>query len=229
MGQIKLLIVDDHPLFRQGLVDVLETDPDMEVVAQAADGDVALALANEHRPDVVLMDVSLPNRNGLEITRQIVAELADTRVLILTGYEESGHIQQAVDAGAVGYCTKDIPPDSLLNIVHAISAGDCFFNGQIMTGDEANQWLAEHRSGQDGASRAGRALYDRLSPREAEILELVAHGASNKEIAFRLGISQQTVKNHMTAILRKLQVEDRTQAAITALRNGWVVLEPQSD
>lgn len=227
MGQIKLLIVDDHPLFRQGLVDVLETDPQMQVVAEAADGTVALAQARDHRPDVVLMDVNLPNSNGLDVTREITAELAHTRIVILTGYDEPGHVQQALQAGAVAYCTKDVPPERLLTIIRAVHDGQYVLNGQVMTADEVTQWLAERRDTMS-AALTDQTVWSRLSPREMEILELVAQGSSNKEIAFLLNISQQTVKNHMTAILRKLQVEDRTQAAITALRNGWVRLNPQT-
>lgn len=226
MGHIKLLIVDDHPLFRQGLVDVLETDPLMQVVGQAADGGVALAAARELPPDVVLMDVNLPNSNGLDVTRQIAVEMPQTRVIILTGYDETGHVQEALQAGAVAYCTKDVPPERLLTIIRAVRDGSYYLNGQVMTADEANQWLSE-RQGEAAGSVVG-TVWSRLSPREMEILELVAQGSSNKEIAFVLNISQQTVKNHMTAILRKLQVEDRTQAAITALRNGWVQLRPQT-
>ena len=228
MSQIKLLIVDDHPLFRQGLVDVLETDPGMHVVAQAADGDVAMAMAREHLPDVVLMDVNLPNASGLEITRQIVNELPTLKVVILTGYDELGHLHLALDAGAVAFCTKDVPPDRLLSLVRAINEGNYFLNGQVMNPLEASQWLEDQIDERGEQSEIGRAQLAKLSPREMEILELVAQGSSNKEIAFLLHISQQTVKNHMTAILRKLQVEDRTQAAITALRNGWVHLSPQA-
>lgn len=227
MAMIKLLIVDDHPLFRQGLVDVLETDPDMIVAAQAADGDVAIAMARQHMPDVVLMDVNLPNASGLEITRQILSELPLTRVVVLTGYDETGHLRMALDAGAVAFCTKDVPPDRLLSLVRAINEGNFFLNGQVMNPDEATRWLDVHVNGNGDQTELSRAQLARLSPREMEILELVAQGSSNKEIALLLHISQQTVKNHMTAILRKLQVEDRTQAAITALRNGWVHLSPQ--
>lgn len=226
MGPIKLLIVDDHPLFRQGLVDVLETDPRMQVVAEAADGDVALAQARDHRPDVVLMDINLPNRSGLDVTKDITAEVPETKVIILTGYDESGHVQQALQAGAVAYCTKDVPPEQLLIVIYSVYDGNYVLNGQVMTADAVTQWLAE-RSSAPGEGITDQTVWARLSPREMEILELVAQGSSNKEIAFQLNISQQTVKNHMTAILRKLQVEDRTQAAITALRNGWVQLTPQ--
>jgi DNA-binding NarL/FixJ family response regulator len=200
----------------------------MEVVAQAADGDVALARAREHKPDVVLMDVNLPNASGLEVTKGILSEMPATKVVILTGYDESGHIHQALDSGAVAFCTKDVPPEGLLSLIRAVNEGNYFIDGQVMTMQEAVQWQAERTiGGPDEAVEASRLLKTRLSPREMEILELVAQGSSNKEIAFLLSISQQTVKNHMTAILRKLQVEDRTQAAITALRNGWVRLSPQ--
>lgn len=224
MGHIKLLIVDDHPLFRQGLVDVLETDPAMQVVGQAADGAVAIAQAREFKPDVVLMDVNLPNANGLEITKQITDELPDTKVVILTGYDESAHVHQALEMGAVAYCTKDVPPDALLNLIRSVCEGLYFIDGQVLTVEEAEAWLGERAVAQGGWEGVPMV---HLSPREREILELVAQGASNKEIAFRLNISQQTVKNHMTAVLRKLRVEDRTQAAVTALRNGWVRLDSQ--
>jgi DNA-binding NarL/FixJ family response regulator len=228
VGQIKLLIVDDHPLFRQGLVDVLETDPLMAVVGQAADGAVALAVARDLRPDVILMDINLPNANGLDLTATIIGEMPQTKVVMLTGYDELGQVHQALVAGAVAFCTKDVPPERLLSVIHSVSAGDYYVNGQTMTADQAAQWLTEREEGLAVVQTMDHTIWARLSPREMEILELVAQGSSNKEIAFLLNISQQTVKNHMTAILRKLQVEDRTQAAVTAIRNGWVRLTPQT-
>jgi DNA-binding NarL/FixJ family response regulator len=223
---ITLLIVDDHPLFRQGLVDVLETDEELQVVAEAADGDVAIAHALRHCPHVVLMDVSLPNANGLQVTRQIVNALPDTKVIILTGYDETEQIYHAIAAGAVAYCTKDIPPDALLSTVRAVMQGKCVINEQVMEHDQMMEWaqgrLAPYLD--DYSADNGNSLVP-LSPREMEILEMVTRGASNKEIAMRLNISQQTVKNHMTAILRKLRVDDRTQAAVYALRHGWVRLD----
>lgn len=222
-----MLIVDDHPLFRQGLVDVLETDPDLQVVAQAADGDVAVAHALAHRPDVILMDISLPNANGLQVTRRIVNALPETKVVVLTAYDETEQIYHAIAAGAVAYCTKDIPPDGLLATIRAVVEGQYVFNDQQMSRAEVFDWAQGRLSTYDEALPPdnGQSLTP-LSPREMEILEMVTRGASNKEIAFRLNISQQTVKNHMTAILRKLRVDDRTQAAVYALRYGWVRLEP---
>lgn len=226
MCPIKLLIVDDHPLFRQGLVDVLQTDPEMEVVAEAAEGEVAIAFAREHQPHVILMDVSLPNTNGLQITRQILADSPDAKIVVLTGYDEPEQIIHAFVAGARAFCTKDIPPDELLNTVRRVHDGHYVVNGRSMTQDEVLSW-AEAQMGNrgDGAPGSATATSAPLSPREMEILEEVTRGSSNKEIALHLGISQQTVKNHMTAILRKLSVNDRTQAAIFALRHGWVRLD----
>lgn len=223
---IKLLIVDDHPLFRQGLVDVLDTDPDIYIVAEAVDGEDALEKTRLHRPDIVIMDVNLPGGNGLQVTRHLLGEFPETRVIILTGYDNTEQIFHSLQIGAVAYCSKDIPPDDLLKAIHAVYEGLYFVQGKVMTSNEALGWL------QQRATRYTSAPQDlelgpmaSLSPREMEILELVTRGISNKDIAQQLGISQQTVKNHVTAVLRKLQVHDRTQAAIYALRHGWVRLE----
>ncbi len=229
MDPIKLLIVDDHPLFRQGLVDVLETDPELLVVAQAADGEVALGRALEHRPDIILMDVNLPNANGLRVTRQILNELPQTKIIILTGYDDAEQVFHALRLGAAAYCSKDIPPEGLLNTVHAVFNGRFVVHGQVMTYEEVINWV-QQRLGRYNYPLDEHAAesYTPLSPREMEILEMVTRGASNKEIALQLNISQQTVKNHMTAILRKLHVDDRTQAAVYALRHGWVRLDTTS-
>ena len=226
MDPIKLLIVDDHPLFRQGLVDVLESDPGLLVVAQAADGEVAIHHAVEHRPDIVLMDVNLPNANGLRVTRRILSELPDTKVIILTGYDDAEQVFHALRIGAAAYCSKDIPPEGLLSTIYSVFEGGYVVHGQVMTYDEVLNWV-QHRLGRYNypLDEQSADTYTPLSPREMEILEMVTRGASNKEIALRLSISQQTVKNHMTAILRKLHVDDRTQAAVYALRHGWVRLD----
>lgn len=228
MKPINLLIVDDHPLFRQGLVDVLETDSALSVVAEAADGESAVAMAREHRPDIILMDVNLPTVNGLQVTRRIRGEMPAIKVIILTGYDDAEQVYHALRLGASAYCAKDVPPEGLLNTVHAVHRGSYVVHGEVMTAEEAAAWV-EQRVGRYAAYPAEDLAPEPLtplSPREMEILELVTRGASNKEIAFRLNISQQTVKNHMTAILRKLRVDDRTQAAVYALRHGWVRLDP---
>jgi DNA-binding NarL/FixJ family response regulator len=225
---VRLLIVDDHPLFRQGLVDVFETDPRMEVVGEAINGEEAMEQVRTHRPEIVIMDVNLPNGNGLQVTRQILSELPRTKVIILTGYDNTEQIFHSLKIGAAAYCSKDIPPDDLLNTIYAVRQGRIVIHDRVMTEDEAQVWLKQKVGRYAGTSTETVNGYSTsLSPREMEILGYVTRGISNKDIASQLGISQQTVKNHMTAILRKLQVDDRTQAAIYALRHGWVRLEGQ--
>lgn len=223
---IKLLIVDDHPVFRQGLIDVLETDPYMEVIGEAADGEVAIELAHELQPEVILMDINLPTINGLQVTRKIKNQSPEKKVIMITGYDDAEQVFHALRAGASAYCPKDITPEELINIIHTVRAGKYYVDGKTMTYDELVDWI-ESKVGRfaDPMISDSDELFVPLSPREMEILEHVTRGLSNKEIAYKLGISHQTVKNHMTAILRKLRVDDRTQAAVYALRHGWVRLE----
>lgn len=224
--QIKVFIVDDHPVFRQGLCDVLETDPDLKVVGEAADGEVAVELVHEINPDVILMDINLPTINGLQVTRKIKAQLPDMKVIMITGYDDAEQVFHALRSGASAYCPKDITPEALIGIIHTVRDGNYVVGEKIMNHNEVLDWI-EQKIGRF----AGPLITDTedvfvpLSPREMEILEHVTRGMSNKEIAYKLGISHQTVKNHMTAILRKLRVDDRTQAAVYALRHGWVRLE----
>jgi len=226
MTLLKLLIVDDHPVFRQGLRDVFETDPQIEVVGEAADGNDAYTLAQELKPDVVMMDINLPTTSGIQITRTITTELADTRVVMITGYDEPEYVFHSLRAGASGFCSKDMPPESLIRTVLTVFAGNYVINDQILTEEEVQTWI------QRRMDRFGKRPVDdgpgsgvSLSPREMEILELICQGTSNKDIAQRLGISYQTVKNHVTAILHKLGVSDRTQAVLYALKHGWFTLE----
>lgn len=232
MEPINLMIVDDHPLFRQGLVDVLETDAGLAIVAAAANGDAAIYLAGERQPDIVLMDVNLPDMNGLQVTRRILAQSPETKVIILTGYDDAEQVYHALQLGAVAYCAKDVPPEGLLNTIHAVYEGNYVIHSQVLTEEEIGAWFqrratrySAYPTEEQPSTGTSTATLTPLSPREMEILELVTRGASNKEIAHRLTISQQTVKNHMTAVLRKLRVDDRTQAAVYALRHGWVRLD----
>jgi DNA-binding NarL/FixJ family response regulator len=228
MEPIKLMIVDDHPLFRQGLVDVLEMDDGVAVVAAATNGDMAIYLAEEHRPEIVLMDVNLPDMNGLQVTRRILSLVPETKIIILTGYDDAEQVYHAMQLGAVAYCAKDVPPEGLLNTIHAVYDGNYVIHNQVLTNEEIDTWFqrrATRYTAYPTEEQPGNTTFTPLSPREMEILDLVTRGASNKEIAHRLTISQQTVKNHMTAVLRKLRVDDRTQAAVYALRHGWVRLD----
>ncbi|GIK58799.1 MAG: DNA-binding response regulator [Chloroflexota bacterium] len=224
--QVKLLIVDDHPLFRQGLCDVLETDPQLKIVGEAADGEVAIEKAFEVNPDVILMDINLPTINGLQVTRKIKAQLPHINVIMITGYDDAEQVFHALRAGASAYCPKDITPEALIKIIYNVRDGKYYVDEKMMTYEELMAWVEQKIGRFNGPLVSDTEdLFVPLSPREMEILEHVTKGLSNKEIAYKLGISHQTVKNHMTAILRKLRVDDRTQAAVYALRHGWVRLE----
>ena len=226
MTVLKLLIVDDHPVFRQGLRDVFETDSQIEVVGEAADGEAALELARETEPDVILMDINLPSTSGLQITRALTAESQGLKVVMITAYDEPEYIYHSLRAGATAFCSKDLPPDSMIRTVHNVSMGNYVLNDQIMSEEEVSNWLQRRRDlfGKQPLEN-GSDPHASLSPREMEILELICQGTPNKEIARRLGISYQTVKNHVTAVLHKLGVSDRTQAVLYALKHGWFPLE----
>ncbi len=224
MKRITLLIVDDHPLFRQGVVDALALEPDFNVIGQAADGEKALELLRAHQPEIAILDVNLPGMNGQQVIRQVILEKIPTRILLLTGYDDSEQAIHAIMAGAYGYCSKDIEPLQLMNLIREISQGSFVVGEQVFTRNEADRWLeGQMENARRPYSEPGSPFHP-LSDREMEVLSCVVRGMSNKEIASLLGISHQTVKNHVTSILRKFGVDDRTQAVVYALKRGWVNL-----
>jgi len=226
MAQTSVVIVDDHPVFRQGLRDVLETDPGLQVVGEAANGEVAFQLAEDVAPDVMLIDINLPDLNGLQVTRQIRGKQPEIKVIVVTGYDDAEQAFHAIRAGASAYCAKDVTPETLIQTIYSVQQDRYVVGERTMTREEALLWVEEKVGRLSGGLVSDTEdSFVPLSPREMEILEHVTHGRSNKEIAYALGISHQTVKNHMTAILRKLQVDDRTQAAVYALSRGWVRLD----
>jgi DNA-binding NarL/FixJ family response regulator len=219
------MIVDDHPVFRQGLRNVLAAHEDLCIVGEAADGGEAIELAQELLPDVVLMDINLPTLNGLQATRKLKAFCPEVNVIMLTAYDDEEQVYHAIRAGASAYHAKDVSPKRLVDVIRHVSQGQYVVGDAVLDEEGIGDWLLEE------FRRFGGRMDDEvvqflspLSPREMEILEWVVRGMSNKEIAYHLGISHQTVKNHMTAILSKLRVADRTQAAVYALRHGWVPL-----
>lgn len=201
---IRVCLVDDHPTFRAGLRALLEASG-IEVAGEASNGADALDCAREQQPDVVLMDLSMPEVDGVAATRQIRRELPEIPVVVLTSFSDRARIFDALDAGAIGYLLKDADPDELIRGIQAAAAGQSPLDPRA-----AREVLATRQAPGGGES---------LSPREAEILRLVADGHANKVVALRLGISEKTVKNHLSAVFQKLGVSDRTQAALWARRH----------
>ncbi len=225
MNPIRLIVVDDHPLFRQGVADTLSLEPGFQIIAQASDGEQAFALIQSLKPDVAILDVNLPGMNGQQLTHAICSEKLPTRVIMLTGYDDDDQILHAALAGAMGYCAKDIQPDLLVRVVRAVAAGKFAIGDHVMERNEFEEWLYARLDAARRSYSEPGASFHPLSDREMEVLSCVVKGMSNKEIAAMLGISHQTVKNHITAILRKFAVEDRTQAVVYALKHGWVKLD----
>jgi len=226
MEPISVIIVDDHPLFREGVRNIIDAEEDLDVLAEGTSGDQAIQLIRELHPRVALIDVNMPNMNGIQVCRQMVAERLGTSIVLLTAYDDVEQVLHAFSAGASAYCSKDVEAGKLVDVVRHVARGFFVVGDQVFDETGLDQWLssgveAVRRPHLDGDVDA----FTPLSPREMEILQFVTRGLSNKEIAVKLDISHQTVKNHMTAILHKLDVEDRTQAAVYALRHGWVRLQ----
>lgn len=221
---ITILIVDDHPLFLQGVANALSLQPGFEIVGQAADGETAINLIRSLRPTVAVVDINLPVLNGQQVTHMVVQEKLPTRVILLTAYDNDEQILHAACAGAAGYCAKEVDPDCLVSAILSVAQGKFVIGSQVFGDREFRQWLREQMDKARHSYSEPGSPFHPLSEREMEVLHCVVNGLSNKEIASRLGISHQTVKNHVTSILRKFGVEDRTQAVVYALRHGWVQL-----
>ena len=204
IAQIRVLSVDDHPLLRQGIAAIIESQPDMFLVSQAATGSEAVQKYREFKPDIMLMDLRLPDISGIDAMIAIRTEFPDARIVMLTTFEGDVEIQRALQAGARGYLLKSTPPDELMQVIRQVHAGK-----KRVPAEVAAQ-LAEHMS------------YESLTPREVEVLREVAEGNRNKDIAHRLFISEETVKAHMKSILSKLGANDRTHAVTIALKRGII-------
>ena len=208
----RLMIVDDQSLFRAGLVRLLDEDPRVEVVGQAGDGLEAVKQAAKLKPDVILMDLKMPGQDGIEATRQINEADPTINVVVLTTFETDSQVIQALKAGARGYVLKDSTPDAIVSSIIAVMSGE-----RVMAGAVANRVL-DMLTG----TSTPKQFYDGLTNREIEILKLLANGMANKQIAYRLKISEKTVRNHVSNTYEKLGIFDRSQAVLYAVKKGLV-------
>ncbi len=220
--KIRLLVADDHLLVRQGLRSILESEPDIEVVGEASDGHQALELAQDLLPDVVLTDIKMGDWDGVTATRRIRAAVPSARVIVLTNYDEDELVFAAIRAGASGYLLKEVQAEQLVNAVRTVAQGYSLVYPSVAKRvlDEFAKREPTKTAGQAAADAADEAALAGLTARERQILRLIAHGRSNKDIGASLGITERTVKTHVSNIFAKLQLSDRTQAAIFAHKKG---------
>ncbi len=217
MPKIRIMIVDDHPIVREGLVSVLKRDDDFEIVGEAPDGRTAVRRAVSLKPDLILMDLRMPEMGGVEAMKEIRAAAPDIKFLVLTTYDTDEHIVGALEAGASGYLLKDAPRDDLFNAIRTVARGDALLQPRVAAR------LLQHMAGQTQRGNVNDGEED-LSPREIEVLQLVARGYANKEIAARLTITEATVKTHLAHIFQKLGVNDRTEAVTRAVQRNIIRL-----
>ncbi|HEX5239446.1 MAG TPA: response regulator transcription factor [Candidatus Limnocylindrales bacterium] len=220
--RIRILIVDDHALFRVGIANILGREKEFEVIGEADSSRSAIEAAEALSPDVILMDASLPSPGGIETTQRIRRELPAIAIIVMAADEDEEALFASIKAGAAAFVVKDITPEDLIHVVRRVSGGEFLINDKVFAKPSvASRVLKEFRElavyGQEA-----QPIFAPLSPREVEILDNIAQGMTNKQVAYALSISEQTVKNHMSSILRKLAVNDRTQAVVYAMRQGWI-------
>jgi DNA-binding NarL/FixJ family response regulator len=210
---IRVLVADDQELVREGLAMILAAQPDIDVVGEATDGVMAVAMAKQLQPDVVLMDVRMPRLDGIDATRRVLAAVPHCHVLVLTTFDVNEAVLNALRAGASGFLLKDTPRRSLIAAVHAVAEGDVLLDAAV-----TRRLVTAHLP--TGPTPESRHVLDQLTPREAEVLQAVAQGLSNAEIAAQLGLGEATVKTHVAKLLEKLALRDRVQLAVLAHTTG---------
>jgi len=220
MKPIRILLADDHIMVREGTRRILEREPDLRVVAEAGDGREMVALAEQERPDVLIVDVSMPVMNGIEATRMVKRLLPQAAVLVLTAYDDDQYVFAILEAGAAGYLLKNVRGSELIEAVRKVYEGESVLHPSI-----AKKVLRRVTC----TGPAGGAATEVLSERELEVLRLAARGLSNREIAEKLVLSPRTIQSHMANIFSKLQVGSRTEAVIIGLRRGWLTLQDISE
>ena len=220
-----IVIIDDHQLFREGVKRILDFESSFDVVAEGDDGSEAMDLVETHKPDVVIMDINMPNMNGVEATKMLVSRYPETKVIILSIHDDENYVQHALKTGAQGYLLKEMDADALIDAVRVVAEGGSYLHPKV-----THNLVKEYRrlAADEGADRDSvhtieiRRPLHLLTRRECEVLQLLADGKSNRAIGETLYISEKTVKNHVSNILQKMNVNDRTQAVVLAIKNGWV-------
>mgnify|MGYP001954372691 FL=1 len=231
---VRIVIADDHQLFREGVKRILNMEEDLDVVGECGNGIQVLELCNQLRPDIVLMDINMPVENGVVATEKLREFFPEVKVIVLSIHDDESYVFETLRKGASGYLLKDMEPESLISAIRSVVAGHAYIHPKV-TGKLINQlrrmtYLDEVNEAADGATmKEANVKYvhtnnSPLTRREAEVLRLMAEGKSNRAIGEHLFISEKTVKNHVSSILQKMEVDDRTQAVIIAIKNGWVTL-----
>lgn len=221
----KIAIIDDHQLFREGVKRILEFEKSFQVVAEGDDGSDAVKIVEESKPDVVIMDINMPNVNGVEATRELVEKFPDTKVIILSIHDDENYVTHALKTGAIGYLLKEMDADALIEAVRVVAEGGSYLHPKV-----THSLVNEYRKLSEARGRVGTNVHTieirrplhLLTRRECEVLQMLADGKSNRAIGEALFISEKTVKNHVSNILQKMNVNDRTQAVVVAIKNGWV-------
>lgn len=231
---VHIVIADDHQLFREGVKRIINMEDDMEVIGECGDGIQVIELCNQITPDIVLMDINMPLENGVVATERLKLIFPDIKVIILSIHDDESYVFETLRKGASGYLLKDMEAESLINAIRSVVAGHAYIHPKV-TGKLINQLRRMTYLDDVGVVGSGQGVKDPglkyihnanspLTKREAEVLRLMAEGKSNKLIGEFLYISEKTVKNHVSSILQKMEVDDRTQAVIIAIKNGWVTL-----
>ncbi|UTR11790.1 response regulator transcription factor [Evansella sp. LMS18] len=224
--QIKIVLVDDHQLFREGVKRILNMESSMEVVAEGSDGDMVVDLVRAHTPDVVLMDINMPNINGVEATKNLVEKFPNIKVLILSIHDDESYVTHVLKTGASGYLLKEMDTDALIEAVKVVGEGGAYIHPKV-THNLINEYRRLASDDKPETEIGFREVEYRrplhlLTRRECEVLQLMTDGKSNRAIGEALYISEKTVKNHVSNILQKMNMNDRTQAVVEAIKNGWV-------
>ncbi|HLG26629.1 response regulator [Paenisporosarcina sp.] len=219
----KIVIIDDHQLFREGVKRILDFEDSFDVIAEGDDGSDALSLYEQYVPEVILMDINMPRKNGVEATGELMAKYPEAKVIMLSIHDDESYVMHALKTGALGYMLKEMDADAIIQAIKVVAAGGSYLHPKVTRNlvSEFRRLSERENKGTFHQSEIRRPFH-LLTKRECEVLQLLTDGQSNRMIGETLFISEKTVKNHVSSILQKMNVNDRTQAVVTAIKNGWV-------